>query len=196
MIELLVVIAIIAILSAVLMPNLFAAIDRAKEARDLANIKNAKTQALLDMIDGSEEGKTIFHDIRDAAIKALEENPNLKNLSPGSSRNKQVAEAIAEQMGLEVYSPSNQRYSIDGINIPNSSVTFITVNDKGVYLGADHLREDRGEEMAALFGYNIPAKKQDDNPDAYWSGTSAGSATLEDGRYVFVGHFRIRIFEY
>lgn len=197
LVELLVVISIVGILAAVTMPNLFAAVDKAKGARDLANLKNAKTQALLDMIDGEDEKpKTIYDDVRIAAANAVEKNSDFGNLGPGSARNGKYALAIASQMGKEVYSPSYQRYSIEGVNIPNSSVTYITVNDKGIYLGADHVRQDHGEEIAALFGYDIPAKSQNDNVNIYWAATGAGSATLESGRYVFIGHLRVLIYEF
>jgi len=160
LIEVMAVIVILGILSAIAIPSVYGYVEKAKE-----------TKFLLDAVN-----------IKAATASAYENNPSLKNLSSGSSRNQKVAEAIAAAMNTTWYEPYNQMYMVSGISIPSASMTTISVsNDGKVYMNGSYVLRTAGEAISESLGYGklatpseVAADPSLKNPNIFW--TSNGFA--------------------
>jgi len=199
LVEMLIVMLIIGAIVGVLIFNFSEATDKAREAKAKGDLREAKINVFLDLMDGRYSGNMgrlieLVMKLKDISDPTVDEKLSKLPVGSGSNLNKYLAEFVAAQIGQEVYSPGYQRSSLTGIEVPHASATYVNSSNQGIYLAADHVRQDYGEEIASLLGYAIPVMTQAENPDIYWASTGAGGATVND-RYVFIGHLRIRIYE-
>ena len=101
LIEMLIVVAIIAILVAVSIPMVGTSLDNARRATDEANVRAAKTVAMLSAVEGKlngEEGSTLaddtyFYDISEGKLSNVAGGPE-EDDGPQASENKAKGDSI------------------------------------------------------------------------------------------------------
>lgn len=91
--EMLIVVAIIVILVAVAVPSFKSSINKANEATDGANLKTAKSEAMLKAIDVENRGKTYYYNLSVGELTESTDFPS--DVKPYAGRcQKHVAAAI------------------------------------------------------------------------------------------------------
>lgn len=172
LVETLVVMSIIAALAALIMLIFSASIDKAKEARDIADFRSAKINARIILMDGHMD--TIkFADLV-AQLKGVTSTV-MQNISKPNKTN--VGKAIAANIGQEIVI-DGEFITIPGIAVPGASKTSVSVNSTSgnVYLNASHVSREEGERLAQALGYGklaTPSEVASDpslkNENIYWS---------------------------